>query len=104
MARIADRNASGDRSDDADAASAGRGARVPRWVITAARSSSFSALWEIFGRDINPVFGSYPSAIAVAFVDLAAHRQARRGDGAKACSHSSSAMASPSCSACRSDS
>ena len=28
-------------------------------------------LWEIFGRRINPVFGSYPSAIAVAFWDLA---------------------------------
>jgi NitT/TauT family transport system permease protein len=28
-------------------------------------------LWEIFGRDINPVFGSYPSAIAVAFWQLA---------------------------------
>ena len=26
--------------------------------------------WEIFGRQINPVFGSYPSAIAVAFWDL----------------------------------
>jgi ABC-type nitrate/sulfonate/bicarbonate transport system permease component len=25
-----------------------------------------------FGRDINPVFGSYPSAIAAAFVELAA--------------------------------
>jgi NitT/TauT family transport system permease protein len=30
------------------------------------------ALWELFGRDINPVFGSYPSAIAAAFWDLAA--------------------------------
>ena len=28
-------------------------------------------LWEIFGRRVNPVFGSYPSAIAVAFWDLA---------------------------------
>jgi NitT/TauT family transport system permease protein len=27
-------------------------------------------VWEWFGRDINPVFGSYPSAIAVAFWDL----------------------------------
>jgi NitT/TauT family transport system permease protein len=27
-------------------------------------------LWEIFGRNINPVFGSYPSAIAVAFWEL----------------------------------
>src|SRR5260370_18837388 len=27
--------------------------------------------WEILGRDINPVFGSYPSAIAEAFWQLA---------------------------------
>ena len=27
-------------------------------------------LWEIFGRRINPIFGSYPSAIAVAFWEL----------------------------------
>jgi NitT/TauT family transport system permease protein len=28
------------------------------------------AFWEYFGRDINPIFGSYPSAIAAAFVEL----------------------------------
>jgi len=28
-------------------------------------------VWEFFGRDVNPVFGSYPSQIALAFVDLA---------------------------------
>ena len=27
-------------------------------------------LWEIFGRQVNPVFGSYPTAIAVAFWEL----------------------------------
>ena len=27
-------------------------------------------LWEIFGRQVNPIFGSYPSAIAVAFWEL----------------------------------
>jgi NitT/TauT family transport system permease protein len=27
-------------------------------------------LWEFFGRDVNPVFGSYPSAIALAFLEL----------------------------------
>ena len=32
-------------------------------------------LWEIFGRRINPVFGSYPSAIAVAFWELAVSGQ-----------------------------
>jgi NitT/TauT family transport system permease protein len=43
----------------------------PRWVITLASISFVLILWEIFGRRINPVFGSYPSAIAVAFWDLA---------------------------------
>ena len=41
----------------------------------AGRSRSLSVagmlvLWEIFGRHVNPVFGSYPSAIAVAFWEL----------------------------------
>jgi NitT/TauT family transport system permease protein len=44
---------------------------VPRWVITLCSLAVLLALWEWFGRDINPVFGSYPSAIAVAFWDLA---------------------------------
>ena len=43
----------------------------PRWVITLASIAFMLILWEIFGRRINPVFGSYPSAIAVAFWDLA---------------------------------
>jgi NitT/TauT family transport system permease protein len=43
----------------------------PRWVITLASITFVLILWEIFGRRINPVFGSYPSAIAVAFWDLA---------------------------------
>src|SRR5215467_6780028 len=47
----------------------------PRWVITLASISFVLILWEIFGRRINPVFGSYPSAIAVAFWDLAATGQ-----------------------------
>ncbi len=45
--------------------------RMPRWVITVGAVVLMFALWEFFGRDINPVFGSYPSAIAIAFVDLA---------------------------------
>jgi ABC-type nitrate/sulfonate/bicarbonate transport system permease component len=40
---------------------------VPRWAITTCSVLLFVALWEVFGRDVNPVFGSYPSAIAVAF-------------------------------------
>jgi NitT/TauT family transport system permease protein len=43
---------------------------VPRWAITLASIVGLLALWEIFGRDVNPVFGSYPSAIAVAFWEL----------------------------------
>ena len=43
---------------------------LPRWLITLLSVSCLIGLWEIFGRDINPVFGSYPSAIAVAFWQL----------------------------------
>ena len=43
---------------------------LPRWTITLASVAGLLALWEIFGRDVNPVFGSYPSAIAVAFWEL----------------------------------
>ena len=42
----------------------------PRWAITLTSVVCMLILWEIFGRQINPVFGSYPSAIAVAFWDL----------------------------------
>src|SRR5260370_11728400 len=44
---------------------------VPRWIITLSSVAILTLLWEWFGRDINPVFGSYPSAIAEAFWDLA---------------------------------
>ena len=43
---------------------------MPRWVITLASIVGLLILWEIFGRHVNPVFGSYPSAIAVAFWEL----------------------------------
>jgi ABC-type nitrate/sulfonate/bicarbonate transport system permease component len=39
---------------------------IPSWVITLATVTLFVLLWEVFGRGVNPVFGSYPSAIAVA--------------------------------------
>jgi NitT/TauT family transport system permease protein len=45
---------------------------VPRWAITLASIACALALWEIFGRRIDPIFGSYPSAIAAAFWRLAA--------------------------------
>jgi NitT/TauT family transport system permease protein len=43
---------------------------LPRWLITSGSIVAMLILWEIFGRQVNPVFGSYPSAIAVAFWDL----------------------------------
>jgi len=44
--------------------------QTPRWIITLASVACLLIFWEIFGRDVNPVFGSYPSAIAVAFWEL----------------------------------
>src|SRR5215813_1907905 len=44
---------------------------VPSWVITIGSLVVLLGAWEIFGRDINPVFGSYPSAIAEAGWQLA---------------------------------
>jgi NitT/TauT family transport system permease protein len=43
---------------------------LPRWMITVASVTILLIVWVIFGRRINPVFGSYPSAIAEAFWDL----------------------------------
>lgn len=43
---------------------------LPRWMITVASVVLVLIVWEIFGRRINPVFGSYPSAIAEAFWEL----------------------------------
>src|SRR5215475_4021738 len=60
-------------TQDEDAGATRRG--VPRWIITLSSVAVLTLLWEWFGRDINPVFGSYPSAIAVAFWDLAASGQ-----------------------------
>jgi ABC-type nitrate/sulfonate/bicarbonate transport system permease component len=44
---------------------------VPSWMITIGSLVALLGAWEIFGRDINPVFGSYPSAIAEAGWELA---------------------------------
>jgi NitT/TauT family transport system permease protein len=44
---------------------------VPNWVITVGSLVVLLGGWEIFGRDVNPVFGSYPSAIAEAAWQLA---------------------------------
>jgi ABC-type nitrate/sulfonate/bicarbonate transport system permease component len=57
--------------EQADALAAAPKHPVPRWVITLGSVAFFLLAWEFFGRGVNPVFGSYPSAIALAFVDLA---------------------------------
>ncbi len=42
------------------------GHAVPPWVITLGSVVVLLLLWEFFGRNINPIFGSYPTAIAQA--------------------------------------
>lgn len=44
--------------------------RLSRSAVTALSVAIAIAIWELFGSQINPVFGSYPSAIAVAFWEL----------------------------------
>jgi len=43
---------------------------MPRWVLTCLSLAVFLSVWEFFGRDINPLFGSYPSAILEASWDM----------------------------------
>jgi NitT/TauT family transport system permease protein len=66
MTEIADPQAAISKAEDAEPARRG----VPRWVVTCVSIAVLLGLWEYFGRDINPIFGSYPSAIFAAFVDL----------------------------------
>jgi NitT/TauT family transport system permease protein len=56
--------------DAAPDAPARSGRAIPSWAITVCSVALLLLVWEWFGRDINPVFGSYPSAIAEAFWDL----------------------------------
>ena len=53
------------------AAESGERRALPRWLITLISVGCLLIFWEIFGRRVNPVFGSYPSAIALAFWELA---------------------------------
>ncbi|MGA7938797.1 MAG: hypothetical protein WCA43_02720, partial [Bradyrhizobium sp.] len=64
MVDLADRNATA-----ADTVTPARHS-VPRWLVTVASIIVILIFWEIFGRDINPIFGSYPSAIFEAFLTL----------------------------------
>jgi ABC-type nitrate/sulfonate/bicarbonate transport system permease component len=57
--------------DTAPGVSAHAGRAIPSWAITMCSVALLLLAWEWFGRDINPVFGSYPSAIAEASWDLA---------------------------------
>jgi NitT/TauT family transport system permease protein len=66
MVDIADRQTAAD--DASEVVPGKRG--VPRWAVTVGTLVVFLAFWEYFGRDVNPIFGSYPSAIFDAFVDL----------------------------------
>lgn len=66
MAEIADRTA----REPAPPAEAPRRA-VPSWLITIASLTAMLLLWQYFGQFIDPVFGSYPTQIAAAFVELA---------------------------------
>jgi ABC-type nitrate/sulfonate/bicarbonate transport system permease component len=70
MARIVDSDTQADGAAPEQSGRAGSG--VPKWMITLGSVTFLVAAWEWFGRDINPVFGSYPSAIVAAFVELAA--------------------------------
>ena len=45
--------------------------QLPNWAITCMSVAFVIIAWEFFGRDVNPVFGSYPTAIMAAFWDLA---------------------------------
>ncbi len=65
MADIADTH----QDNEAQAEPAAR-RPLPRWVITTISVVCALVLWEIVGRNINPIFGSYPTAIAVAFWHL----------------------------------
>lgn len=49
--------------------------RMRRRLITASSLVAATLLWELLGRHSNPIFGSYPSAIFAAAIDLAASGQ-----------------------------
>jgi NitT/TauT family transport system permease protein len=42
----------------------------PRWAITSLSITMILVFWEIVGHNVNPIFGSSPTAIAAAFWEL----------------------------------
>lgn len=55
-----------------DTSTSGESARwsMPSWMITTISVLIAVALWEYFGRNSNPLLGTYPSAIFVAFLEM----------------------------------
>ena len=47
-------------------------------AVRAVSVAIFFAIWEIFGRDVNPLFMSYPSAILAAGIEIAATGELQR--------------------------
>ena len=43
---------------------------VPSWIITTSAVVAVLLLWQYFGHNVNPIFGSYPTAIAAAAWDM----------------------------------
>lgn len=66
MVDLTSRDMNMNRADMAPKSRPWAGKIVPSWLITVATITFILLLWEVFGRDVNPIFGSYPSAIAVA--------------------------------------
>jgi NitT/TauT family transport system permease protein len=69
VTEIADRQA-GVEPESPPEVTAGPRRAMPRWIVTVGSLAFFLLAWEFFGRGVNPVFGSYPTAIAEAFWDV----------------------------------
>jgi len=70
MVDITSQDMTVNRADAAGSRRFGGLSGVPSWVITTAAVVLVLLLWQYFGRNVNPVFGSYPTAIAEAAWDL----------------------------------
>ena len=70
MVDITSQDMTVNRADAAGSRRFGGLSGVPSWIITTASVVLVLLLWQYFGRNVNPVFGSYPTAIAEAAWDL----------------------------------